>query len=163
MLKIPLELKSWINNTKDFHLRIHHINSLEEDEIIEFLILDNNLIELVKNFNCENDIYDPEVFFRNCHFGKYKHIQGMQGIITLQYPSSNNLDQMFNFYIEYKENSWHPLYNDMLLGYYDNDNLINYPKNWKYYPINTRIGWNGPIILKKNLNLLPKIYWSLNH
>jgi len=154
--KHPLPLHLFIDETIGFHLRISDIEKLNPGDQIEFICLDRNIWDLTDH-NEENKVTSVTKFFEKGYQGTYIHQQGLQG--TILFKDIDTEPQNFEFHIEWCKGSWYPLKNGKLKS----DEQFNFPeqyenKSWDAYNSLTRIGWRGPMILKKWIKYLPKIY-----
>ena len=87
---------------------------------------------------------------------KYTHINGLKGTIIF-----DDVDTIipFEFHLEWKENRWYPLKDGLLKS----DEQMQFPeeyenRSWESFDNLTRIGWRGPMIMKKYFKYLPKVY-----
>jgi hypothetical protein len=166
----PLEVDEWEDNAAQYSLTIGDIMNLNKGDQIKILSFNRNYLDTVCGSNEENKTYCPEVFFKKeCH--TYIHEDGLKGKMFWNYGE----DSDFEFEIEYEQNHWYPLRNgylpkeDPMLSKVSGNckafcGSFSYskPKHWSTFPRSTRIGWRGPIMLWKDVNEQPNVYWSNN-
>jgi len=151
----PLSLDLFLTETYPFHLRIKNIIKLNKGDKLDIICLDRNLYDLTSHHE-ENKVLSPINFFDKSYKGVYIHDHNLSGTFIFD----NILDnEPFEFHIEWKNNSWYPLKDGKL----QSDEQFTFPiefenKSWNDFNIMTRIGWRGPMLLKKHLKYLPKIY-----
>lgn len=154
-----LEVSDWISHTKMYHLTINDIIDLKlGDQTIVVQLDQDNL------FNCEDCnepsiICEPTEFFQDV-VGVYTHEENLKGRFQ-----SVDIDRDFEFDVEYKKNHWYPLTEGRLPA--DDDDCVcafgdKCGWHWNQFPIDTRIGWRGPMIETSKLQLCPKVYWLEN-
>lgn len=142
--------------TYPFHLTVREIKKLNPGDSIEFLCLDRNVDDFTDH-NEENKIMSVSKFFSKAHQCKYTHVDGLKGM--LMFDNINTEPFLFEFHLEWTKNYWYPLKDGKLKS----DEQFNFPdeyenKSWESYSEKTRIGWRGPMILKKYYKYLPKVY-----
>jgi hypothetical protein len=154
--KHPLPLYLFIEETNLFHLCIDNIRKLNPGDKLEILCLDRNVWDLTMH-NEENKVMSATKFFKKSYQGTYTHIEGLKG--TFLFKDIDDQPQDFEFHIEWEKNRWYPLVDGKL----QSDEQFTFPeefenKSWDTFSDNTRIGWRGPMILKKWFKYLPKVY-----
>ena len=159
---MALEFSKWIDETCNYKLMIKDVMNMKKGDIMAVLVLDRNIGDVSMDANPENVIIDPYEFFRY-NFATYIHDSGLKGIMIYHWKNEDYRDDDFEFDIEYETGNWYPLENGYLpkrdpQGFSE----FNYPRDisWTEFPINTGIGWRGPMILHKYINYLPNIYVS---
>jgi len=154
--KHPLPLHIFIQETDPFHLRIDDIIKLNPGDQIDVLCLDRNIFDTTSH-NEENIVMSVKKFFQASYQGTYTHVTGLKG--TFKFTNIDYEDQNFEFHIEWKKDNWYPLKNGKL----ESDEQFIFPsefenRSWESFSSETRIGWRGPMILKKWYKYLPKVY-----
>ena len=160
-----LNYLDWINLAYEkFALRISDIANLNPSDKLDLLILDRNVWDttLQPKFNEPNISHSPTDFFRE-NFGTYIRNYDLSGQLILH--QSDPFVMNFEFDIEYKDHYWYPLFDGYLpesdaQGIYGNFGFGK-DMHWTEFDPTTRIGYRGPMILKSNLEMMPKIYWEL--
>jgi hypothetical protein len=152
----PFPLQIYINETYPFHLRIKNITKLNKGDKLELICLDKNIDDLTSHHEKEK-VMAPINFFDKSYKGTYIHDHDLCG--TFQFENIDDEPQFFEFHIEWNELRWYPLKDGKLQSNEQFDFPIEYEnKSWKEFSDNTRIGWRGPMLLKKHLKYTPKIY-----
>ena len=155
----------WINSTKDYHLTIKDIQEMKSGESLKVIILDRNTGDLFDKYNNSNTLYYPIDFFKH-QMGEFIKNKDMTGKLIfyngINHDSNNNLIiDPFEFHIEYKLNYWYPLQNNIISITNPEFKHINenYSKNINEFPLDTRVGWRGPMIKVDLLRKLPLIFY----
>lgn len=156
-------IDEWIKQTKPHHLRIKDIMNLQIGQKLEVYHLDRNLIDCVENDSGlkPHITYPPERFLENS-VATYTHNNELNGNIF--FPEINQ-DMEFEFHIEFNKNHWYPLTNGRLpltddQGFSDFGEKSGW--HWSQFPLDTRIGWRGPMIVTSKIKMLPKVYYENN-
>jgi len=148
--KLILEYDQWYKLAYKKHkLQIKDILKLKPGDTLDLLIFDDNWKKkiLISSFEKEkNKIYSPSDFFEY-NFGTYIHSYGLTGILILHEMDIDVLVEQFEFYVESDDHTW---------------NLLD-DVHWCYLPINTGIGYKGPMIQTSSLNILPNVIVQLPH
>ncbi len=155
-----LQVKNWIESTKAFHITKEKILAMKKGEVENFLCLDRNSCDAYYDTNIQTQgvAKTPREFFRNNLVMKFTYQEGLKGSSFFNYQKENEPEIVFEFHIEYQPDYWYPLQNGELLG----DKRFIIPENmkgsWEKIPIQTRIGWRGPMIRINDLDKLPKVF-----
>jgi hypothetical protein len=151
----PIPLQHFEQETYPFQLTIKALKKLNPGDTIELLCLDRNLYDFTDHHE-ENKIMSVSKFFDKAYQCKYTHINGLKGTIIF-----DDVDTIipFEFHLEWKENRWFPLKDGLLKS----DEHMQFPeeyenRSWDSFDNLTRIGWRGPMIMKKYYKYLPKVY-----
>jgi hypothetical protein len=160
-----MRLDEWLKESKPFHLTINDILKLPAGKKVEIFFMDRNLTDITceDNINPQNVSKTPTNFFRKGYFIKFLklHDNDINGIWQLKYDGEwqpeMELDREFEVYLN-DVRLWTPLVNGSV------PDKIKYGKNrgksWKTLDKNTLLGWRGPMMFKKDMNRLPKVYWT---
>jgi len=152
---VPVSFTQFLNESNSVHLTINDITKLDSNKKIKILCIDRNIYDLI-DMNKSNKSYKINKFFENAYQGIYIHDNNLQGMFLF---NNDTEPQNFEFHIEWIPDHWYPLRNGILKS----DEQFTFPvefegKSWKEFPLNTRIGWRGPMIQKKYLKYFPLIY-----
>jgi len=155
-----LELGKWIEDTKPFHLRINDVMDFKEGQEIMFLVMDRNLYDIA----CEDDgniLFQPKHFF-GLNTATYTHSRDLKGTIVYHWAQENSPEYPFEFEIEYAPGNWYPLTDGHLpardpqeMAPFDYDE----PKPYTDFPVDTRLGWRGPMMKWDDLDIQPDVFW----
>ena len=180
MSSIVLETSDWISYMKRYYLTIEDIINMEPGDKISLLCLDRNVYDFVSDYK-SGEVMSPEIFFKDNYQLTYTHSHDLQGFVKWNYSGESSdsdsdsvysdhtdtddervgIMTIFEFDIKYADTCWYPLKDGKLpnrdpQGFAKiNDETIKY---WKDYPINTHIGWRGPMVPMKYLKDAPKVY-----
>ena len=152
-----LNIDKWIPKSKKWWLTIKDIEKLKKGEKIKILLMDRNLYDIITTTNKPNKLYKPRYFFR-INTVIYEHEYNLVGKIKYNWDHEF---KKFEFQIEYKKDNWYPLKNGILpqvdpQGFVT---LLDEEKKWNEFSKLTHVGWRGPMMLWKNVEKMPDIYW----
>jgi hypothetical protein len=154
-------LEQWIKCTRKYHLTISDILKLEKGDQIRVVHLDRNILDTCEYHNKPSVITEPHNFFKQS-IGIYTHDENLKGWFKFIEDSR----QDFEFDVEYKKNHWYPLENGRLPDSNDNGICCSFGNkkgwSWRQFPLDTRIGWRGPMIEISKLEHCPKVYYADN-
>ena len=157
---MALHLDKWIDHMTNKFITIKNISLMNKNEKKTFLCLDRNMYDLCSdNFN-KGEFIATE-FFKKNYILDYIHNDNLTGIGKMKNIDINY--SIFNFDINYEYDYWYPLDNNGFLPNYDHQgffNLNNVKKDWKKYPLNTLLGWRGPMLQWQDVENAPKIYYN---
>jgi hypothetical protein len=142
-----MNINDWLKEVEPYYLTINDIENMKPGEMNKFLCIDRNFYELIPTITEENAI-NIEEFVKKCYIFVYKHSSDMNGYIN---SDIFEIEEEFEFHIEYLPNYWYPLKNGKLP---EEDpqrmfKILSNPdikRHWQEYDKNTRIGWRGPMI-----------------
>lgn len=159
---MAVEFSKWIDMAYHYKLKIRDVMNMKNGDTMTVLVLDRNVGDVSVQANPENVVIDPYYFFRY-NFATYIHDSGLKGTMTYHWQDEDYKDDDFEFDIEYTPHSWYPLENGRLPKRDPQGGAgFNFPReiSWTEFPIDTGIGWRGPMVLYQYLNYLPNIYVS---
>jgi len=170
MQTTDLECFDWYDMACDkFALKISDITKLQPGDKMDVLVLDRNVwdIALNKKINKPGVSYNSEIFFQQ-NSGTYVHNKDLSGKMVFCWDDDededeNNFNHNFEFDIEYKPNKWYPLKNGVLPDK-DPSGFCEFPwqteQHWTNFPVDTKIGYRGPMIPWSKLKEMSNIYWK---
>jgi len=141
-------------------ITIETISKLKKGDTLDLLVFDRNVCDIAFDNNEEGKAVNPQEFFRENKM-VYTHDANLKGIMSWPYGIYNK-----EFEIEYIEDRWFPLINGCLPPTdpksYNNPQGSTHtvPKPWQEFPVTTRVGWRGPMVIFSKLKDLPKVYWG---
>lgn len=155
-----LELEKWEIKAKDLWLTVGTIGILKPGSIIKLLVMDRNMYDILLNSNKPNTLYTSKEFFR-FNTATYIHKKGLQGTLIFHHDDGDVVIPSFEFHVHCDTFCWYPLKNGILPAEDDEGlgKLYGYEITSEELPLNTNIGWRGPMILWKNVEKMPDIYW----
>ncbi len=164
------ELYKWIDDHRLFHLTIHDVMSLKPGQELDVAIFDRNMEEygMWDNFR-DREKYGPEEFFKNnrCTI-KYKG----DFIWDIQFSWGETFEHPVHVNVQSLATNW----NWIVLN--TNDNTIHIKNEilsesesipsdrtkvnlrLQDFPLRTRVGWRGPIMLWEHVKNKGKVYWT---
>ena len=157
-----LDVNKWMKMAEEkFALTILDIMSLKPGEKLKVLTLDRNVLDIAEDLNDTNVPKFPMDFFRgNCCV--YTHSMDPRGGLkgTMYWDAVG--ERGFEFELKLPK-CWYPLTN----GYIPKTDpqgcskfKFQTPQHWTMFPLNTLVGWRGPMIPWSKLSDLPKVYYS---
>lgn len=167
-LSKALEMYQWIKDTRPYHLNLKEVQNWQKGEKREVVMFDRNFEEYDIWENIKQKTSLPATTF-------FKHNKG-----TLTYKGDLKWDITYDFgeTIEHEvhistaslstswkwvniENNHIEIKNEVL------DNRVTLPSHKSKmkipiskFPLETRVGWRGPMIEWKYLSKLPPVYWE---
>jgi hypothetical protein len=168
----PVSPIKWVDLSSTFHLTIQDILYIPSGSSKLIFFLDRNIFDISCDIDTNpiNTSIIPSIFFRNNYqilFTKLNN--GIKGTWTWRYPDANTKSENKEFDINYlmgKHNSWYPLHNNSVPTH---NIYTNKPLNSKFdglnileLPLNTKIGWRGPMIYMEDIDKLPPIIYKKN-
>ena len=141
-----IHINTWLNSMKHKYITIKDIIKLNKGDSIKLLAIDTNFFDLI-DYNEVGIEYPPDIFLQDNYIFEYTHNFGLNGMI--RWIKEKNINH-FNFDINYNKFNWYPLNNHGKLPFKDPQGIHsfkNIKKNYKEYPLNTLIGWKGPMLL----------------
>ncbi len=164
-LKTAYTHKKWIPQVLEHTLRIRDVSTLSQGCQIQVLVLDRNVWCTAVEINEPNVEYTAEHFFRKNMWTFIAGDRPLKGKLV-RGDSSDSYYYVsfdFEFEVEYAPSNWYPLKNGALPAK-DPQGFASFsydaPKLWDAFPSDTRIGYRGPMILRKFVGQLPNIYYS---
>jgi len=159
-----MDFIEWEEKTRESHLTISDVLEMKPNSFIKLACLDRNVLDMASDANTEGVGVKPSVFFRTGYFltfTKGDEQRSVKGDAVMSWDGSSVQRPAFEFDLEYENDSWYPLFNDHLPLEPD---LITDKKycgvSWKTYPVETRLGWRGPMIPVTVLDTLPDVSWG---
>ncbi len=164
-----MEMHEFILYTKDEHLTISDIKKMLPGEQIDVVIWDGNYEEywIWKNAK-SGKLYNPKVFFRE---NKHKIIYKGDMIWDIHFPDGKTIEHPIHFDISILDKAYsYFVSNDKIMlgrwrepkdgkvGVIDNNKNIKYI-HWTDLPENTKVGWQGSIMLWDKLRQMPNVYF----
>jgi len=118
------------------------------------------MYDILLNVNKPNTLYTSKDFFR-FNTATYIHKKGLQGTLIFHHDDDDVIIPSFEFHVHCDTFCWYPLKNGILPAEDDEGlgNLYGYEITSEELPLDTNIGWRGPMILWKNVEKMPDIYW----
>lgn len=131
-------------------------------------------VSMGSDINPRGRAIKPAHFFRNmiADYSPDKSLKGMSGLLHFKNTGDkewcrNRLNEdaclPIELEVEYKPGYWYPLKNGMLPSR-DPQNifgiLLGSKVHWKDLPLNTHIGWRGPMILLEDIKKMPLVYYT---
>ncbi len=159
---MDIEFSKWIDMAYDYRLKIKDVMNMKKGDTMSVLVLDRNVGDIAVSANPENVVIDPYQFFRY-NFATYIHDNGLKGTMIYHWQDKDYGDDEFEFDIEYAPHSWYPLKNGKLPKKDPQggaDFIYTREVSWTEFPIDTGIGWRGPMVRSQYLKYLPPIYAS---
>lgn len=155
-----LEIEKWQNEAKQKFLTVSDIGRLKKGDTIKVLVLDRNLYDIVLEINDSNALYNACEFFRY-NSATYVHEKGLQGKITYHFNNEDLTNDPFEFDVEFAEGNWYPLKNGYLPAEDEQGcfKLLGRKTKWDEFPLDTHIGWRGPMMFWEDVKKMPDIYW----
>lgn len=154
---VPGEWDNYVEN--NFCLNLGVINSLEEEDELELLVMDRNLYDIAFKANVRRDEpYDPCEFFRK-NKAIYIHDHGTQGTLTLYSDTDDSVTlEQFEWHLDISGDpqndtpfKWYPLEGNMMRPKSHPDLPPHYHKYINMYLDSTKVGYRGPVILWESL------------
>ena len=165
------ELYKWIEDHKLLHLCIDDVMSLRVGQELDVVIFDRNMEEngIWDKFKKDKK-YNPEDFFKyNHHIIKYKG----NFIWDIQFSWGETFEYPIHINVQSLSTNW----NWIVLDTHDNTININneeisqdesIPDGRKDvylyledFPLRTRVGWRGSIMLWKHVKNKGQVYWKI--
>lgn len=156
----PLE---WCEASRPYHLTIKDILELPVGKKIYIFTLDRNYMDLSCDliYNPINKPILPSQFFKRGYFWTFvKKEPGIQGeFIWIRDESGRHGE----FDIEYQPGEWYCLKDDRLPAK-DWQGIFDFKdkggKHYADFPLETRLGWRGPMLLVEDMDKCPKVIWE---
>lgn len=155
-----LELEEWIKHYKDKWLTIQQVKELPLNKKIKLLLLDRNIYDN-KDHIKEAKLYTPTFFFKKNIAWYWKtDNNNLMGKIKYEWQKQTDEPYDFDFHVEYKENKWYPLKNGILPEKDEQHiiTLLDKETHITEFPLDTHIGYRGPIIIWKEIKNFMKVY-----
>jgi hypothetical protein len=155
-----LNIEEWIRATKPFHLTKEQVLKMKKGDVENFLLLDSNARKAYYDtkINPIGVAKTPREFFRNSTMMKFTYEDALKGRCFYNFMNEADPDWRFEFEVEYSPDCWYPLRNGLLLG----DGRFVIPEemkgSWEKIPIETRVGFRGPMIKISEFDKLPKVF-----
>lgn len=156
-----LEIEDWEENAREKWLKVGDIEKLKTGDTIKVLVMDRNLYDITMDINDPNTLYTSEHFFSQ-NTATYVHGSGLQGKLTFHIGNNDDIVQdPFDFHVQYNGSCWYPLKNGSLPAEDEQGlfPLLDREVGWDEFPLDTPIGWRGPMVLWENVEAMPDIYW----
>ena len=148
--------EEWIKvYSEPFHLTIQDIEDMPINKNFTLFLLNINILEKIYEDELDYTLptIKPSVFFKNNNYIVFTKIQeGIQG--KWIFNKNPNIDYYKEFHI-YLNNQWVPLNNNEFIC-----PISKETKSYKELPPETKIGWRGPMMLVKDMDKCPKIFWD---
>jgi hypothetical protein len=158
-----IDLKDWEQYSQGEHLTIEDVMNLNEGDKLHLLVMDRNLWDIVccRENNLGNTLHPPAQFFRH-NRATYTHIGDLKGTLVYHWGDGDSEEYDFEFDVEYMSHRWYPL-KDGHLPARDPQGIAPFdyeePKPWTDFPVNTRVGWRGPMMLWEKVIPYDNIFW----
>lgn len=158
----PVRPNVWVKESSSpYHLTIADILSFPVGEAVKLFLMDRNVFDMswCNDMNPPGVVTTPQHFFRSCYYVNFTRTgDGIVG--NWEWPELNRTDQAREWDIEFAPSCWYPLEDDhlpirVLQGFSDLGNTS--ARHWRDFPASTRIGWRGPMMLKKDMEKCPDI------
>ena len=146
-------LPEWEKKTEPYHLTIGDVYELKEGKSIHFYCLDRNWTEMV-SFNNGDDVeYKASDVLQNNYRAIFYKDYGIRGETKWFFNDGTFRIENTVWHVDLGH-IWCPLDEDdkvpLFLECFDVGKLAGVKA--EHLPLNTKIGWRGPCILKENLN-----------
>jgi hypothetical protein len=145
-------------------LQIKDIFKLKYHSTISLLILDGEIwVDTVFQNQKQPKFYDPKTFFQY-NFATYIHDHGLTGTLILHTKNGTVRYENFEFwvevpnttYLEFKHNDEPYVWKQLVAGYINTDRT-NRHIHWVELPKTTGVGYKGPMIELRIVNIMPNI------
>ena len=156
------EVRAWVERCRKSWLTIGDVLKLKPGDKIKVLVLDSDMIDVVRGANNRGTAYNPVRFFkkntaifrRDDDVSRSRPHNGLSG--TIRWVDD---DVPFEFEVEFN-NSWRP-FRDGYVGRWPGLVPRVFGKtHWTSFPKTTHIGWRGPMMAWSRVAKMPKVYWS---
>ena len=144
-----LTIEEWLEHMSTKFLTIGDITDLSANQSLKILCIDHNFMDICKGRHQKLGKSTPAVdFVQKNYIINYIHLHDLTGLVSWNYDNFKEYS-CFNFHLNYKQEYWSPLDGEGYLP--DTDfqgffNLDQVEKDYRQYPLNTKIGWRGPMI-----------------
>lgn len=150
----------FVKISSPYHMKIKDVLNLPIGKPVCIFFLDRNMFDLscdVK-YNKINVPTKPSHFFKNGYYIEFTRRLGIFG--TWKWTYDNHIDEGREFDIKLSNGIWYPLNSGHILK--QKETFFDIPKKFinKHYtklPVNTYIGWRGPMMLAENMDKCPNI------
>ena len=147
-----LEIEEWQEKVRDKWITSGDIGKLKTGDTIKVLVMDRNLYDIVLSVN------KPSIL----HTATYVHDTGLHGKITFHFGDDDDIvHDKFEFHVLFNDSCWYPLRNGVLPAADEQGlfPLMGREVRWDEFPLDTPVGWRGPMILWEDVKTMPDIYW----
>ena len=160
----------------DYALKIEDILKLKPGDQIKVLCMDRNVYDAALQEDIRGKSLSPQKFFES-NWAIYIHEKDLKGALLFEFEiEDDNLDLVdmtdicqsdFEFHVEYetKHSCWYPLENGYLPAS-DPQGFSNFSwnekKHWSEFPLDTKVGYRGPMILWSNLDKMPNVIYPFS-
>ena len=161
--------KDFIVASKPYHLTIGDVLNFPVGKIIRIYFLDRNMFDL----SCDDQINPigqpirPSEFFRRGYFIDFTRRDDLKGTWRWTFDDYTYTDNDREFDLALGEHLWYPM-KDSKVPEKDWQGIFTIPEDFagKHYqelPLNTKIGWRGPMMLASNMDKCPDVVMKKNY
>ncbi len=145
-----LSSSEWLEATIRYHISIRDILSVERNSSINLFCMDRSIL---KSRGVAHSPRKPSIFFKDAHFVTFTKLEGIRG--RWLFNSNPRTTYLQEFYVYIRETGeWAMLREDRVFHSREKKYI---GMHYSEFPDDTRIGWRGPMMLRKNMDNCPMV------
>ncbi len=145
----PLPLAQWVVDTLQYHITMRDILAMPQDTSINLFCMDRS----ISRSRGGQPPKKPSIYFKDAHYVTFTKIGGIRGKWLFNSNPRTTYLQEFYVYIQ-ETDEWAMLRDDRIFHSKEKKYV---GRHYTEFPEDTRIGWRGPMMLRKNMDRCPPI------